>query len=45
MTNILGETAGGAKTTKRDAKIQPETVIYDPDLLARCPTNSLPPLA
>ncbi len=33
MTNILGETQGGAKTTKRDAKIQPETVIYDPDLL------------
>jgi maleylacetate reductase len=33
MTNILGETQGGAKTTKRDAKIQPEAVIYDPDLL------------
>jgi maleylacetate reductase len=33
MTNILGETADGAKTTKRDAKIQPETVIYDADLL------------
>jgi maleylacetate reductase len=39
MTNILGETADGAKTTKRDAKIQPETVIYDPDLL-----GTLPPL-
>jgi maleylacetate reductase len=38
MTNILGETADGAKTTKRDAKIQPETVIYDADLL-----GSLPP--
>jgi maleylacetate reductase len=37
MTNILGETAGGAKTTKRDAKIQPETVIYDPDLLGTLP--------
>ncbi len=37
MTNILGETADGAKTTKRDAKIQPEAVIYDPDLL-----NTLP---
>jgi maleylacetate reductase len=37
MTNILGETAGGAKVTKRDARIQPETVIYDPDLL-----NTLP---
>jgi alcohol dehydrogenase class IV len=37
MTNILGETANGAKVTKRDAKIQPETVVYDPDLL-----NTLP---
>lgn len=37
MTNILGETADGAKTTKRDAKIQPETVIYDPDLLGTLP--------
>lgn len=39
MTNILGETAAGAKVTKRDAKIQPETVIYDPDLLATLPDN------
>lgn len=39
MTNILGETAVGAKTTKRDAKIQPESVIYDPDLLATLPPN------
>jgi maleylacetate reductase len=37
MTNILGETAEGAKTTKRDSKIQPETVIYDPDLLGTLP--------
>jgi maleylacetate reductase len=37
MTNILGETADGAKVTKRDAKIQPETVIYDPDLLETLP--------
>ncbi len=37
MTNILGETADGAKTTKRDMKIQPETVIYDPDLLDTLP--------
>ena len=37
MTNILGETDKGLKTTKRDAKIQPETVIYDPDLLATLP--------
>ena len=39
MTNILGETADGAKVTKRDARIQPESVIYDPDLL-----GTLPPL-
>jgi alcohol dehydrogenase class IV len=39
MTNILGETESGAKTTKRDAKIQPEAVIYDPDLLDTLPDN------
>ena len=37
MTNILGETADGTKVTKRDARIQPETVIYDPDLLDTLP--------
>lgn len=37
MTNILGETDKGLKTTRRDPKIQPETVIYDPDLLATLP--------
>ncbi len=39
MTNILGETSDGAKSTKRDAKIQPECVIYDPDLLATLPDS------
>ena len=39
MTNILGETQDGAKTTKRDSKIQPESVIYDPDFLATLPPN------
>jgi len=38
MTDILGETAAGAKTTRRDPAIRPETVIYDVDL-----TLSLPP--
>ncbi len=38
MTPILGETEGGVKTTKRDIKILPETVLYDVDL-----TLSLPP--
>ncbi len=37
MTPILGETADGAKTAKRDPRIQPETVIYDPDLTATLP--------
>jgi maleylacetate reductase len=39
MTNILGETADGAKITKRDSKIQPEAVIYDPDLLGTLPAQ------
>jgi maleylacetate reductase len=39
MTNILGETADGAKTTKRDPKIQPESVIYDADLLDTLPDS------
>jgi alcohol dehydrogenase class IV len=38
MTPILGETVDGVKTTRRDAKILPDTVIYDVDL-----TMSLPP--
>ena len=38
MTPILGETESGVKTTKRDMKILPETVLYDVDL-----TLSLPP--
>ncbi len=29
MTNILGETVDGGKTTIRDAKVVPETVLYD----------------
>jgi maleylacetate reductase len=38
MTDILGETARGEKTTRRDPSILPETVIYDVDL-----TLTLPP--
>ena len=37
MTNILGETADGKKTTRRDARILPETVIYDVDLTLGLP--------
>ncbi|WP_374429887.1 maleylacetate reductase [Tabrizicola sp.] len=32
MTDILGETAGGEKTTRRDPAIRPEVVVYDVDL-------------
>ena len=32
MTPILGETAGGRKTTVRDFKVLPEVVIYDVEL-------------
>jgi len=32
MTPILGQTEGGVKTTQRTAKVQPEVVIYDPEL-------------
>jgi len=38
MTPILGETKDGAKTTIRNLKVLPETVIYDAEL-----TLSLPP--
>jgi maleylacetate reductase len=38
MTDILGETAEGRKTTRRDPAIRPETVIYDVEL-----TLGLPP--
>ena len=37
MTNILGETADGKKTTQRNARILPETVIYDVDLTLGLP--------
>lgn len=39
MTDILGETADGVKTTRRDPAIRPETVIYDPDLLETLPPS------
>lgn len=38
MTSILGETAGGEKTTMSDPRIRPAVVIYDVDL-----TLTLPP--
>ncbi|KAA9005557.1 maleylacetate reductase [Histidinibacterium aquaticum] len=37
MTDILGETQGGEKTTRRDPSIRPEVVIYDVDLTLGLP--------
>jgi alcohol dehydrogenase class IV len=37
-TPIIGETAGGVKTTQRTMKVLPETILYDVDL-----TLGLPP--
>ncbi len=37
MTDILGETADGAKTTRRDPSIRPEVVVYDVDLTLSLP--------
>ena len=39
MTDILGETAGGRKTTRRDPAIRPETVIYDVELTLGLPAG------
>ena len=39
MTDILGETKQGLKTTVRDAKILPEVVIYDVDLTLGLPVG------
>jgi maleylacetate reductase len=37
VTPILGQTEGGRKTTFSDPKVQPEVVIYDPDLTLGLP--------
>ncbi|MGB3243537.1 MAG: maleylacetate reductase [Sulfitobacter sp.] len=39
MTDILGETAAGEKTTRRDPSIRPEVVIYDVDLTLGLPVG------
>jgi maleylacetate reductase len=39
MTDILGETKDGEKTTRRDPAIRPETVIYDVDLTLSLPAR------
>lgn len=37
VTDILGQTEDGVKTTVRDPKIRPQVVIYDPDLTLGLP--------
>jgi maleylacetate reductase len=39
MTDILGETTGGEKTTRRDPAIRPEVVVYDVDLTLTLPVG------
>jgi len=36
-TPILGQTEGGQKTTFSDPKLRPDTVLYDPELVATLP--------
>jgi maleylacetate reductase len=38
-TPVLGETAGGLKTTTRDMRILPEVIIYDVDLTLTLPVS------
>jgi maleylacetate reductase len=39
MTDILGETSAGEKTTRRDPAIRPEVVVYDVDLTLTLPVG------
>ena len=45
MTNILGETINEIKQTRRDDKIQPAYVVYDPVLLDSLPATIAGPSA
>jgi alcohol dehydrogenase class IV len=38
-TSILGQTAGGKKTTIRSPKVQPEVIIYDTDFTLTLPAH------
>ncbi|MEM9500163.1 MAG: maleylacetate reductase [Pseudomonadota bacterium] len=38
-TPILGQTENGVKTTLTDAKVLPEVILYDPELVATLPLN------
>lgn len=39
-TAILGQTEDGRKTTLSDPRVQPEVIIYDPELLVTLPTGT-----
>lgn len=39
MTPILGETENGRKTTRRDPKILPTSVLYDVDFFSTLPVD------
>ncbi len=39
VTGILGQTEAGRKTTLTDARLQPQVVIYDPQLIASLPAD------
>ncbi|AZO78281.1 MULTISPECIES: maleylacetate reductase [unclassified Bosea (in: a-proteobacteria)] len=38
-TPVLGQTANGVKETLRSPKVQPEVILYDPELVATLPTG------
>ena len=38
-TNILGQTENGVKTTLTDAKVQPEVILYDAELVKTLPVG------
>jgi maleylacetate reductase len=45
MTPILVETERGVKTTQRSARVLPETVIFDPELVSALPASVAGPSA
>lgn len=38
-TPVIGQTANGIKETQRTPKVQPEVILYDPELVATLPVN------
>jgi maleylacetate reductase len=43
MTPVWGQSEGGVKSTGRDPRVQPVTVVYDPELLSGLPAAILGP--